>query len=328
MNDSASVLLFDVGGTKLAAGVMVDRSTILCRSEVATDASEGATAVLERLIDLGRQVLEGFALEQPALAAPTAVGLASAGYIDQTTGIVQYATGNLPGWTGQPLAQRFKEAFGLPAVAANDAACFALAEAALGAGQGYRQLLVVAVGTGVGGGIVIDGQLYGGWQGRAGAIGHICVQPVDGRACTCGLTGCLEPYTATRIMVAESGYPSIQELAIRYTSGTEEPAVDEAALWLGRGLASLAHTLGPEAIVIGGSVGLLGPRYFDGVRRSFQQHVMPLHQSIVLLPSNLASDSGLLGAGLLARQYLAQLALASPEPAPDGTVEQFAVHHS
>ena len=184
----------------------------------------------------------------------------------------------------------------------NDANCFALAEAALGAGQGYRHLLVVAVGTGVGAGIVIDGRLYSGWQGKAGEVGHFCVEPVNGRPCTCGLTGCLESYTATRIMVAKSGYPSIQRLAEHYGAGQTIPAVEEAALWLGRGLATMAHILGPEALVIGGSVGLLGERYLNLVRQSYRQHAMLSYQSIPLLPAQLAADTGLLGAGLWARE--------------------------
>jgi glucokinase len=295
------VLALDVGGTKLAGAMLAGDGALLCRRETPTHAAEGADAVLNRLLELGRQVLADYAAANPHASAPTAVGLASAGYIDPETGAVLFATDNLPGWTGQPLAAILRTAFGLPAAVANDGACFALAEAHLGAGQGYRHLLVATIGTGVGGGIVIDGALHSGWQGRAGAIGHLCVQPVNGRPCTCGLAGCLESYSATRIMVAESGYTSIQELAECYAAGNEEPTVAEAALWLGRGLASLAHVLGPEAIVVGGSVGLLGERYLAAVRESFLHHAMPLHYAVAILPAQLAADSGLLGAGLLAR---------------------------
>jgi glucokinase len=205
-----------------------------------------------------------------------------------------------------PLGKFLRDAFGLPSFVENDAACFALAEATLGAGQGYRHLLVVAVGTGVGGGIIVDGKLYSGWQGRAGAIGHLCVEPRNGRPCTCGLTGCWESYTATRIMVAQSGFASVQLLADHYRAGNAAPAVDEAASWLGCGLASLSHTLGPEAIVVGGSVGMLGERYLAAVRASYARCSMVLHQAIPILPGQLQADSGLLGAGLMARRALAE----------------------
>ncbi|RIK36646.1 MAG: ROK family protein [Chloroflexi bacterium] len=302
LDQSLPVLALDVGGTKLAGGVLLGNGVLVCRQEKPTQAEEGAEAVGNRLLELARQVLVDFAVSYSGSPAPVAVGLASAGYINSETGSVLFATDNLPGWTGQPLATMLRTAFGLPAAVANDGACFALAEARLGAGQGYRHVLVTTVGTGVGGGIVIDGELYCGWQGRAGAIGHLCIEPVNGRACTCGLYGCLESYTAVRIMVAESGYTSIQELAAHYAAGNEESAVEEAAMWLGRGLASLAHVLGPEAIIIGGSVGLLGERYLEAVQSSFRRHAMPLHHAIAILPAQLAADSGLVGAGLLARE--------------------------
>jgi len=302
-----SILVLDVGGTKLAVGVMLADGQIVCRQETATLAEEGADAILNRTVALGRSVLTIFRNEQPAYEAPCAVGLASAGYIDHEAGEVLFATDNLPGWTGQPLAAQLHIAFDLPVAVANDAHCFALAEAQIGAGRGHRHVLVVAVGTGLGGGSVIDGRLYTGWQGRAGAIGHLCVERVGGRPCSCGLTGCLESYTATRIMVTMSEFSSIQKLAAHYTSGGDGPAVDEAAAWLGIGLSSLAHTLGPEVIVIGGSVGLLGERYFAAVRQSFVAHTMPIHAQTPVRAAHLQADSGLLGAGILARQKLEEV---------------------
>ena len=298
------VLTLDVGGTKLAAGIMLADNRIVCRKGTRTLAHEGAVAILDRLLELSRKVLESFAHEYKHIGPPQAIGLASAGYIDRATGTVLFATENLPGWTGQPLAVQLKTALGLPAFVENDAACFGLAEAILGAGQGYRHVLVVAVGTGVGGGIIVNGDLYTGWQGRAGAIGHLVVEPVAGRPCTCGLSGCLESYAATRIMVANSGFPTIQVLADHYRRGGTAPAVDEAARWLGIGLASLAHVIGPQAIVIGGSIGLLGERYLTQVRLSFKEHATLLHRSIPILPAQLEADSGLLGAGVLARRGL------------------------
>lgn len=291
------LLVLDVGGTKLAAGLLLGDDQIHYRVETLTLAREGAAAVLQRLIRLGRQVL-GLA----AGLTPVAVGLASAGYIDHASGAVLFATDNLPGWTGQALGQQLQAAFDLPAFVENDAACFALAEATLGAGRGYDHVLVVAVGTGTGGGIIVNGLLYTGWQGRAGAIGHHCVEPVNGRPCSCGLHGCWESYTATRIMVERSGFSSIQALAAHYTAGGAVPAVDEAARWLGIGLASLVHVLGPQAIVVGGSVGLLGPGYLQAAAQAYRTHVMPHYHAIPLLPGQLEADTGLLGAGVLARR--------------------------
>jgi glucokinase len=182
----------------------------------------------------------------------------------------------------------------------NDVNCFALAEAVLGAGRGYRHLLLVAVGTGVGGGLIVGGRLYRGRRGGAGEIGQLLVVPDGGRPCSGALTGCLEAYAATSVMVARSGYPSIQALAADYQAGVPVAAVDEAAGWLGSGLASMAHMLAPEAILVGGSVGLLGENYLAQVRAAFWRHTLASHRATPLLPTALGADSGLIGAGLLA----------------------------
>ncbi|MEZ4867346.1 MAG: ROK family protein [Caldilineaceae bacterium] len=303
MNEPICVM--DIGGTKLAAGIMLGDNTIQGRQETPTLAHAGAEAVFGRLVALGEEVIQGYQVAHSGQSIP-ALGVASGGQIEPTTGQVVHATDNIPGWTGLPLGERLSVHFGLPAFVENDANCFALAEAQLGAGQGYRHLAVVAVGTGVGAGLIVDGQIYSGWEGKAGEVGHICVEPVNGRPCTCGLSGCLESYTATRIIVAQSGYPSIQALAADYCAGKAIPAVAEAAHWLGRGLVTVAHMVGPEAMIIGGSVGLLGERYLNLVRESYQQAAMHSYRRIPLLAAQLAADTGLLGAGLWARQRLAR----------------------
>ena len=300
---SHPICVFDIGGTKLAGGIMLPDHTIHFRQELPTLAQAGAATVLERLGSLAQQVLQAGAA---AHIYPVAAGVATGGQVEPSTGTVVFATENIPGWTGVALAEQLRQRLALPTFVENDANCFALAEAALGAGQGYRHLLVVAVGTGVGAGIIIDGKLYSGWQGKAGEVGHSAIEPINGRPCTCGRAGCLESYTATRILVARSGYPSIQALAAAYNAGTTIPAVDEGAEWLGRGLAGLAHVLGPEALIVGGSVGLLGERYLTIVRQTYQENAMYSYRNIAILPAQLAADSGLLGAGVLAERALLQ----------------------
>jgi glucokinase len=298
MNDPhPPVLAIDVGGTKLAAGILASDHTLQGRGEVPTLAAEGATAILGRIIGLAKAVIA------TAPERPVAVGVASAGQIDPLSGDVIFATDNLPGWTGLPLGRRLADALDLPVYVENDVNAFALAEAQLGAGRGYRHQLLVAVGTGVGGGIVVDGRLYSGHRGRGGEVGHVCVVQ-GGRPCTCGQIGCLESYVGTRVMLPNSGFSSLRELAHHYLANETIPAVDEATLWLGRGLAIAAHLLGPEVLLVGGSIGLLGERYLADVRRSYEIAAMKSYRAIPILPTQLGADSGLLGAGVYARQRL------------------------
>lgn len=293
---STQFLALDVGGTKLAAGLLVGNS-LQARQEVPTLAAEGAESILARLVQLAQAVVG------QASALPVAGGVASAGQIDPDSGDVVFATDNLPGWTGLALGRRLAEALGFPVFVENDVNAFALAEAQFGAGRGYRHQVLVAVGTGVGGGIVVDGKLYSGHLGRGGEIGHICVVR-GGRPCTCGQIGCLESYAGMRVMMPASGYDSLHVLAEDYRAGKSIPAVDEAAQWLGHGLAVAAHMLGPQVLLVGGSIGLLGERYLDAVRQSYQIAAMKSYRDIPILPTQLGADSGLLGAGLYARQRM------------------------
>lgn len=294
------ILVFDIGGTKVAAGVLAPDFSVSHRREIATLAAEGPERVAARIVALGRDVIAAFAAETGAQVRRA--GVASAGQIDRATGVVSYATFHLPGWIGFPLGERLSSGLAMPVAIDNDVNCHALAEAVLGAGRPYRHFLLAAVGTGVGGGVVIDGKLYRGRLGGAGEIGQVMLEPEGGRPCSDRLTGCLEVYTATSVMVQRSGYASVQAMAAAYTAGVSIPAVEEAALWLGRGLASIAHVLAPEALLLGGSAALLGERYLAAVTSAFTLHTLPSHRDIPILFTRLGADSGLIGAGLVASE--------------------------
>jgi glucokinase len=294
------ILVFDIGGTKVAAGVLMPNYTVSHRREITTQAAEGPEHVATRIVVLGREVLSAFTAENAARVR--CAGVASAGQIDRQTGVVSYATFHLPGWIGFPLGARLRDGLEMPVAIDNDVNCHALAETMLGVGRSYRHFLLAAIGTGVGGGIVIDGKLYRGRLGGAGEIGQVMLVPEGGRPCSDQLTGCLEVYTAMSVMMQRSGYASVQEMATDYAAGKPIPAVEEAALWLGRGLASIAHMLAPEAILIGGSAVLLGVRYLAAVKSSFAEHTLASHRKIDLLFTQLGADSGLIGAGLVASE--------------------------
>ncbi len=216
------ILVFDIGGTKVAAGVLEPGFTISQRREIATGAADGPERVATRIVALGRAVLAAYAAAKQGEPQPQRVGVASAGQIDRQTGVVNYATFHLPGWIGFPLGERLAAGLELPVHIDNDVNCHALAEAVQGAGRPYHHFLLAAVGTGVGGGIVIGGKLYRGRRGGAGEIGQVMLEPVNGRLCSDRLTGCLEVYTATSVMVQRSSYASVQALAAAYRGGVAD----------------------------------------------------------------------------------------------------------
>ncbi|MEM7115243.1 MAG: ROK family protein [Chloroflexota bacterium] len=156
------------------------------------------------------------------------------------------------------------------------------------------------MGTGIGGGIVFDGRVYNGRLGGAGEVGHMKLVANDGRPCTCGLTGCLESYAASRVMVERSAFDDIPSLAVAYRQDGTLTAVNEAAGWLGRGLGMITAVLAPEIILIGGSGTLLGDAYLRQVQASFVANAMPAYRAIPLAFTQLGENSGLIGAGILA----------------------------
>jgi putative N-acetylmannosamine-6-phosphate epimerase/predicted NBD/HSP70 family sugar kinase len=294
-------LAFDIGGIKTACAVVAKEGVVHCRREIPTQAATGPDAILQRMISLGRSVLAEYENSANGLS-PALAGVASAGQVDMESGEIIFANDNLPGWTGLALGRRLADGLGMPVRVDNDVNCFALAEGTLGAGRTLRSFLMAAVGAGIGGALMIDGRLHRGRHGGAGEIGHLIVAPEHGRPCTAPVSGCWEAYASTSAVLAHSGYSSIQALAAEYASGVTIPAVDEGAIWLGRGLASLVHVLAPEAIILGGSITLLGERFLERVRAGMGANCLPSHQETPIVIAQFGADSGLIGAALLTLQ--------------------------
>ncbi len=305
----------DVGGTKIAAALIDDEGRAHNWRSAPTLAAEGAEAVLGRIVALAQEVMTTAPL---ALPQPAAVGVGAGGHIDPTSGDVLFATGLLPGWGGLPLARRLRAALGLPTWAANDAHTMALGEAIHGAGRGLRYGLYVAVGTGVGGGWVLDGKLYSGRSGLAGSVGHVQVE-ARGRPCTCGGRGCVEQY-ASGPAIAEHyrrlrglrQAPSGQEVADALRAGDQlaRYAFEEAGRWLGMALASLVNAMEPEAIVIGGGVAEVGEPFLAAIRAGLAAHAMPQVRSTPVRAAELGSRAGVIGAGVLAQRMVTQAGVA------------------
>ena len=308
-----AVLAIDIGGTKLAAGVVDDTGRLLNRAEVPTRATEGLDPVLGRIIGLGRDLL---ARPEVAGLEVTRVGVGCAGPVDRRQGMV-FNPPNLPGWVRVPLAERLQAGLGLPIVLENDANAAALGEFRYGAGKGARSLVYYTVSTGIGGGIVLDGRLWHGLADAAGEIGHVTVRP-DGPLCGCGNRGCLEAMASGPSMVRRakealaSGRTSRLQAMADFTARELLQAAqegdelareiwDEAVRCLGIGVAGVITILAPERIVIGGGVSRVGDFLFVPLREEVRRHVklVPV-ESVPILPAALGPDVGILGAAAVA----------------------------
>ena len=301
----------DVGGTKTEALRVTDAAQIEARSRLPTPAKDQA-ATLGTI----EQVVEDVLTDDVV-----AVGMGAAGLVDVSTGVL-LAAPNIA-WRNVPLRERIAGRFDRPVTVDNDATAAAWAEHLLGAGRGYRHLLFVGVGTGIGGGIVIDGRLTRGAHGLAGEIGHIIVEP-GGPVCGCGNRGCWEQVAGghalaragaravlddpeSEIAKLARGDPAraTGELVARAAAAGDGAAVAivaEVGHRLGEGIAGLVNVLDPEAVVVGGGVSELGAPLLDPIRERFLQAVefADVRPEVTIVAAALGNDAGAIGAAMLA----------------------------
>jgi glucokinase len=310
---------YDVGGTTTKLVLMEAPATVVASDRLPTLPDAGPAALVARCLERGRSLAaaHGRSLEEAA-----GIGVGVAGLVDAARGVLTAAP-NLGPFAGDAIRQRFAAAFGLPVALDNDANLWALGEALVGAAVGARVVAVLALGTGVGGGIVIDGQLVRGARGMAAEFGHMVLTPDAGPRCSCGARGCLEAYVGTRAIVdrarrlaerrAAAGTPLARALAgdevSPRTIGDAASAGDPLAIevfettgrWLGIGIANLLCALDPDAVVIGGGVALVGALLLDAARREVLARSMaPLVEGLEILPAALEDQGGVMGAALLA----------------------------
>lgn len=306
----------DVGGTKIAGGLVDRAGTVVHTSRVETPDTT-TESIVSAIVDLTRE-LRAVGGEQVA-----AVGIAAAGYIDAARSTVLFAP-NLV-WRNTPLRELVASQIGLPVVVENDANAAAWGEFVFGTGRDVEDMLMVTVGTGLGGGIVASGQLYRGAFGIGGEVGHIRVVP-DGHRCGCGNRGCWEVYASGTALVREaralaaSGSPkagAILELAggdesaitggmVTEAATLNDPAavelLEELGTWLGEGIASCTAVLDPALVVIAGGVAEAGELLLAPAREAFRRQLTGRGYRPVLEIERASLDlAGIVGAGDLAR---------------------------
>lgn len=307
----------DIGGTKVLGGV-VDASGNVLRSARRETPREGGAQLISAIADVAKELLLDFSAES--------IGLSAAGFVssDRKT---MLATPNIAAWNGVDLESELRKYIDLPIILENDANAAAWGEYRFGAGQGLSHLLMVTVGTGIGGGIIVNGGLLRGAYGVAAEIGHLRVMP-EGHLCGCGERGCLEQYASGNALLrhareAISASPDLARNLLARGDGTLQGLTGQAitdaardgdqvalaafkttAQWLGAGIASLSAILDPEMVVIGGGVIDAGEILLAPTREALDRY-LPFagkHPSPKIIAATLGNNAGLVGAADLARQ--------------------------
>ncbi|MDN5791679.1 MAG: ROK family protein [Brevibacterium aurantiacum] len=310
---SPPVVTVDVGGTKIRAGSVIDGVVDHLR-EVPTPAAAGARAILDTIAEVARGVIRDTEVSTPDASTPTwRIGIGSAGVIDPDTGTVVSATDSITGWAGTALTAEITARLGAETRAVNDVHAHALGEALAGAACGTQSSLLVAAGTGIGGGFITENRLLTGRHAAAGHIGHLPVAAAQGLPCPCGGMGHLEAIASGPAVLSAyhravgdqgPGGPRVsttRELAELADSG-EAPAqraFEQAGRALGSALGGVANVLSPEVVVIGGGLSGAGELWWVPLREAFETELIPAVRGLSLRPAQLGQDAALIGAASL-----------------------------
>jgi glucokinase len=308
------VLALDIGGTKLAAGMVTRAGDVLARRQVETNRSARPPAIMDALEAIARE-----ALDESGVPAD-AVGISYGGPVDYYSGVT-VTCHHLGGWENIPLRDEMERRFHAPAFMDNDANAAALAEAMFGAGKGHDYIVYLTVSSGIGGGIIAAGRVYRGATSMAGEIGHMTVLP-DGPPCTCGRRGCIEALasgwsiarrarealaageTGSRLQHMQAEEPlTAQAVAAAAVAGDALALriMSETAEFLALGIGAAVNLLNPTLVVIGGGVSKAGAVLFDPLRARLQHYVLDTNfEAVTVVHAALGDDIGLLAGAALA----------------------------
>jgi glucokinase len=311
----------DLGGTNIKSGVVDDEGRVLSKVSIPTEAELGGEAGLDHLEKAGRLAVEESGVSWDRIAG---VGLGSPGTMDIPAGTLLDPP-NLPGWQNLPIRDRLAERLLKPTVLQNDANAAAFGESWTGAGKGVRSMVLFTLGTGIGGGIIIDGLIYEGRHSHGAECGHIVIEMDGGRVCSCGQVGHLEAYASATALVkrahkalVESDAPSrLREVdpdAITSRTIAEAAAAGDAladrlmrdtARYLAVGAVSMMHTIDPDLILFSGGMINAGQPLLDEIRRNVRQLAFPIPAARTRIEyAQLGEEAGFVGAAGWARSVL------------------------
>jgi glucokinase len=296
----SSALGLDLGGTSIKAAVVNRNGKLLEERQNATPADRSVTETVATIAGL----INDLHNTRPDL---TGVGLGSPGLVDKERRLIRLSP-NFPDWKNVPLKELVAEKTDLPIHLENDVNCFALAEQRWGAAKGLDHVLALALGTGIGGGIVLNGELYRGDSGGAGELGHISVD-MWGLKCNCGNRGCAERYVGVEWFVRDARdalddpeISSPEEVSNRAEKGDQRAIdfIEGKGFIVGVVCTTLIHIFDPQAIVIGGGIAQCGEPLFHGIHKSIAERAYAdLAGKVEILPAKLGTNAGAIGAAAI-----------------------------
>jgi glucokinase len=313
------VVAVDIGGTKIMTAIFSPDGKVLAKEVLPTLGDDGVGRVIERI---GSAIESLLVDKNITISRISAIGMAVAGGIDTGRGVVVTPSPNLPDWVEIPLAETIKKKFGVDVIILNDASAAALGEHRYGAGRGVKDLVLFTLGTGIGGGIIINGKLYLGAVGGAGELGHMTVD-ADGPECGCGNTGCLE-ILASGTAITRNAVERIQrgeksslagmaggkinnitaqliEKAARSGDKLAQEVIARAAYYLGIGMVNVVNIFNPEMVIIGGGMAEMGEMIIGPGRKMVAERTFSINaRAVRIVTAQLGNEAGIYGAATFA----------------------------
>ncbi|MBL4936166.1 ROK family protein [Clostridium sp. YIM B02515] len=293
-----NIACFDIGGTFIKYGVVNETGKILYKGKFESPKTDCKNTIPRDLIKKIKEMQEKYEIH--------AVGISTPGNVDSKNGEIIFASDNLPGYTGAKLSESIKNETNLDCYVENDVNAAALGELWLGAGRGKDTFVCIALGTGIGGAIIINNKIYKGIGQGAGEIGHTTID-IHGEKCACGGTGCYERYGSTSALIRN--YAALANINVSEINGEEiidrvkkgeslavkvyEKFINNVAI----GIVNLVHLLDPGIVIIGGGISAQGKPFFDKISSRFKEMVMPSYSNYTkIVQAELRNDAGIIGA--------------------------------
>jgi len=307
----------DIGGTSIKHGICSSDGVLIQHDSVVTPADAPKKVILQKIIQL---VSQNLASSHEQGITISAVGVGTPGSVDIKRGYLMGSTPNFKHWQNVAIAESIKRHFNLPVFVDNDANLMAFGEFTFGAGKEKKDVICLTLGTGIGGGIIIDGEIYRGSYYAGSELGHMSID-FKGRRCNCGGRGCLERYASATALIQDynqenpkspvTGTKQIFQL-LKEKDEIAQKVITKFVSYLAAGVANIINIFNPEMIIIGGGVSKAGAVFIEDIKNACQKRAMPVSfNNVEIVGATLGNDAGMMGAGAFALKSLNKMGIIS-----------------